>query len=189
MALIYLKYYFRNGFFFRFTPFLIPTIYYSNVKIELLLYVLIFILFENAFCKPNNEKYLWDNRINVITDVNTGKLLATINIINAVYIVLWFCVSLFIRVLLDNNIVNVGYLIIQFSCLLISSTIIGNFLYFTFSKIPSFFFKRVVRIITFGLLLNIPVMIFLVHYYFQIIFLLILVIFWLKQVEYFKSQS
>jgi hypothetical protein len=46
-----------------------------------------------------------------------------------------------------------------------------------------------VRIITFGLLLNIPVMIFLVHYYFQIIFLLILVIFWLKQVEYFKSQS
>ncbi len=189
MIPVYLKYYFRKAYFFRFTPFVIPAIYYHNIKIALLLYMLLFILYENCFCKPFNEKYLWDNRMNIITEVNTGKLFTTVNLINLLSIAFWFYLSLVINYILNHNIADIGYLIIQFLSLLLFSTIIGNFLYFIFSKIPPFFAKRIVRILIFSIPLNISVAINFLQFYFQIIFLTVLIFVWYKQIKYFNSHS
>lgn len=184
-----LKYYFRNGFFLRFSPFIIPAFYTLNNKVGILIYLLIFILFEKNFCELYNEKYFWDNRINILTNVRLNKLMLSVNITNFLSVLFWFCVSLVFKILLNNDAVNIGYLIIQFLCLLVSSIIIGNFLYFTFSKTNSFFAKRTIRIIIFSFMMNIPVLIFFTKYYFQIIFLFLLIFIWYKQIKYFKSYK
>jgi len=186
---IVIKYYFRKGFFLRFLPFIIPSFYNLDFKIEVLIYTLIFILFENSFCKLHIEKYFWDKRINKVTEVKLGWLLKIINGVNALFITLMFIVSLFIKFFFYDSVDNIGRLTIQFLSLMVFSTISGNLLHLSFSKMAPFKGKKVLRFLVFSFSLNLPQIVFFSQYYFQVLFLFLIIFVWHKQIKKFKKYT
>jgi len=187
MVWIVIKLFFRRRFFLRFIAFAFPPLYFNN-RYELMIYIILFIVFGTSFYNLDNEKYFWDNRINILTEINIGTYVLAINSSNFFFISLYFLLAIFINIIFNKINIVLFTNIVDFCNMLLFSTFIGNYIYYYFSKIKNFYGKKLVKYLIFILLFNIVVLIIGTKIYLHILFLLSILILYFLQINYFKKS-